>query len=168
MKKVKRRKTRETIKNSGRSRINWKVLILCLIITYAVGFIGSLFTTQNVKTDWYESIKPSITPPGWVIGLVWNILFFLIAISIYFSWIKGDKKKVFVVFGVNLVLNMLWSYFFFSMRSPLAAFGCIIAIWLSVLCIMSYTWKIDKRAFWLIVPYFLWVSFASILNYLSI
>ena len=77
-----------------KTKINWKVLIISLISVYAVAFIGSIFTTSAVKSAWYQSIKPAITPPNWVFPVVWNILFFLIALSLYFVWvsIKNIKK----------------------------------------------------------------------------
>ena len=84
-------------------KINWKVLIVSLVVVYLVAFVGSLFTSPVTDSEWYDSIKPSITPPGWVFPIVWNILFFLIALSLYFSWINAMesdvKKKIAVVFG---------------------------------------------------------------------
>ena len=149
--------------------INWKALIICLAVVYLVAFVGSIFTTSSVNSEWYNSTKPSITPPGWVFPIAWNILFFLIAISLYISWNKGKNKKIVAwIYGVNLVLNGLWSYLFFGLKNPLAGFLDIILIWFSILVMIFYSWKIDKKAAWLLVPYLLWVSFASILNYLAI
>jgi len=154
-----------------KKRLNWKVLVICLVVVYATAFIGSIFTSAAVNTEWYDSIRPSITPPNWVFPVVWNILFFLISISLYYAWTSANKKskqKVAIVFAINLILNASWSYFYFKMQNPLSAFYIIILIWFSILSMIYITYKINKTASYLLIPYFLWVSFASILNYLSI
>ncbi|MBU0958243.1 MAG: tryptophan-rich sensory protein, partial [Nanoarchaeota archaeon] len=142
-----------------------------LVVVYLVAFVGSLFTSGNTSGDWYESIRPSITPPNWVFPVVWNILFFLIGLSLYFAWVgskKSDKGKVAVVFSLNFVLNILWSVLYFGLKRVDLAFVEIIFLWFSILSMVIVCWKIDKRAGWLLIPYLLWVGFAGILNYLSI
>ena len=151
--------------------VSWKFLIVCLIIVYAVAFVGSLFTSNKVNSEWFNSIKPSITPPNYIFPIVWNILYFLIALSLYFSFMNGNKKervKVSWVFGVNLVLNLLWSLFYFGIQNVFLAFVDIILIWLTIIWMMFVTWRIDKKASYLLIPYFIWVSFASVLNWLSL
>ena len=151
--------------------INWKILISSLLIVYAVAFIGSIFTSQNTDSEWYQSIKPDITPPNWVFPIVWNILFFLIALSLYFAWINAknpQKKKIALVFGINFILNILWSVFYFGMQNPLIAFIEIIFVLISILSMIFTTYKINKTSSYLLIPYLLWVGFASVLNYLSI
>ena len=95
----------------------WKILIICFIIVYLVAFIGSIFTSSAVNSQWYSSIKPSITPPNYVFPIVWNILFFLIAFSLYLAWINSKNKKIKTkvawAFGVNFILNIFWSVFYF-------------------------------------------------------
>jgi len=155
-----------------KKKINWKILIITLIIVYAVAFIGSLFTSPATDTEWYNSIKPSITPPNWVFPIVWNILFFLIALSLYFAWInaknKNIKKKIALVFGINFFLNIFWSILYFGLKNPVASFIEIIFLWFSIIAMIYITYKVDKKAAWLLVPYLLWVGFAVILNFLSI
>ena len=154
-----------------KKRINWKILVFSFIFVYLAAFIGSMLTFQETKTAWYESIKPSITPPNWVFPVVWNILFFLIALSLYFSLIavknRNFKLKIKFVFGINLFLNVLWSLFYFSFKNPVFAFFDLIALWLTILAMIFITYKADKKASLLLFPYLLWVSFAGILNYLS-
>jgi len=150
---------------------NWKVLILSLVVVYLIAFIGSLFTSQNTSSDWYESIRPSITPPNWVFPVVWNVLFFLIAIALYFSWIGSDKKQkknIMFVYGINFFLNIFWSFLYFSLKNPRIAFFELIVLWLSIVSMIVVSYKIDKKAGYLLIPYLLWVSFAGILNWLSI
>jgi len=147
------------------------ILAICLIITYLVAFIGSLFTSQGVKSSWYQSIKPSITPPNWIFPIAWGILFFLMALSLYFAWINAknnDKRNIAIIFGINFVLNILWSFLYFYMKNPSMAFIDIILVWFSILSMILATWKINRTASLILIPYLLWVSFASILNYLSI
>lgn len=149
--------------------MRWKVLIFSFIIVILVALIGSIFTSSGVKSDWYLSIKPDITPPNYVFPIVWNILFFLIALSLYFTLIKSkDNKNIYFIFGVNFILNILWSFFFFFLQNPLAAFIDIILLWLSILSVIFATWRINKFSSYLLIPYLLWVSFAGILNYLAI
>ncbi|MFH1711586.1 MAG: TspO/MBR family protein [Nanoarchaeota archaeon] len=156
----------------GGNKIDWKVLIACIVILGFVGLTGSLFTQQSVGSEWYDSIKPSITPPDWVFPVVWNVLFFLIAVSLYFAFQASKsvekKKMTALVYGINFYLNLIWSMLFFGFRNPLAAFYQIGLLWISIAFMIIYTWKIDRKASLLLVPYFLWVSFACYLNYLMI
>lgn len=152
-------------------KIRWKVLIFSLLIIYSVAFLGSLFTSQNTNSEWYEEIRPSITPPNFVFPVVWNILFFLIGLSLYFVWIKSkkiDKKKIIYVFGINFFLNIFWSYLYFGIRNPLFAFFEIILLEISIGTMIFVSWRIDKKAAYMLIPYFIWVGFASVLNFLSI
>jgi len=149
-------------------KINWKVLIVSLVVVYSVAFLGTLFTSGNTQGEWYESIKPSITPPSWVFPIVWNILFLLIALSLYFAWIKNKKhKEIALVFGINFFLNILWSYFYFYLKNPFLAFIEIIILELSIVGMILITYKINKKSAYLLLPYLVWVGFATILNYLS-
>lgn len=152
-----------------KKKVNVKVLVLSLFIVYAVAFVGSLFTSPNTGIDWYESIKPSITPPNWVFLVVWNILFFLIALSLYFSWTsakKKEKSKVAWVFATNLILNILWSAIFFGLRKPTFAFVELLLLWISIILMISTTHKINKLSSYLLWPYLLWVTFAGVLNFM--
>ena len=150
-------------------KINYKVLITCILLVYAVVFVGSIFTSGNTGSQWYLENKPSITPPNYVFPIVWNILFFLIALSLYFAWIKTNKKqkkKVALVFGANLLLNVLWSFLFFTLQKPLLAFFDLLLLLATIVLMISTTYKIEKKSAWLLVPYLAWVAFAGVLNWL--
>ena len=150
-------------------KIRPKPLILSLVITYAVAFIGSLFTSPNTSTAWYNSIKPAITPPSIVFPIVWNILFLLIAISLYLVIIhskKKQKKEIYTLFVINFALNILWSVIFFGLKLPALAFIEIILLWVSILFLILKTKKINKTASYLLWPYLVWVTFATLLNIL--
>lgn len=155
---------------------NWIVLISSLILVYLIGFLGSLFVTANKENFWNIMWKPTITPPDFVFSIVWNILFLLIALSFYFAFMKLDKKKnkkskkqkkiLISVFALNLIFNFLWSFFFFGLKNPIWAYFDLVLIWLSIGIIFIETWKIQKLSAWLILPYWLWVTFAGILNWI--
>jgi len=153
-------------------KINWRVLITSFIIVFLVAGLGSVFTSQNTGSDWYNSIKPTITPPSIVFPIAWSILFFLIALSLYFCWINSNNKKekstVSIVFGVNFALNIIWSLLYFTMKNPKLAFFDIILLLASIASMLLLSWKINRTSFWLLTPYFIWVCFASVLNFLSI
>jgi tryptophan-rich sensory protein len=155
-------------KKENKKKINWPIFIGSFVIVHLFAFLGSSVT--NSDTAWYNSIKPEITPPGFVFGIVWTILFLMIWLSLYFACTNAkqkDKMKVRLLFLINLVLNFLWSYLFFGMQKPALAFAEIILVWISILSMVILLRKISKLASWLLVPYLLWVSFAIVLNYLA-
>ena len=154
-----------------KKRVNWKVLIVSFVIVFGLlAGVGTLVMQNGSSTAWYESIKPTITPPGYVFPIVWNILFVLIAFSLYFAWTsaknKSNRIKIAWAYGANFVFNILWSLFFFGMKNPLLGFIDIILVWFTIVVMFSVSSKISTKAEWLLLPYFLWVSFATILNYL--
>lgn len=151
-------------------KIRWLSLIISFVVVYLVALIGSFFTNLGVNSEWYLQNRPIITPPNIVFPIVWNILFFLIALSLYFSWIGAKdtkaKNKVALIFAINFIVNILWSAFFFGLRNPLIGFIDIILVWCSILVMILVLKKINITATWLLVPYWLWVTFAGILNLL--
>jgi translocator protein len=159
------------MKSRGESKVfSLKTFIICIIIVYVVAILGSLFTGASVHSLWYESYKPSITPPNYVFPIVWNILFFLIAISIYLAWTNAEKKKkniLTLLFGLNLAFNLLWSFAFFTMRGVGIALFDLILLLVTIILLIKYTWKINKASAYLLIPYLAWVIFAGILNYLT-
>jgi tryptophan-rich sensory protein len=147
----------------------WKFIIsvgVCLMS----GVIGSFFTTPSIPT-WYTSLtKPSFNPPNWLFAPVWTTLFILMGMAAFIIWQKGLKKKgvkkALVFFLVQLIFNVLWSFLFFKFHSPFWALLDIAVLWIFILLTTIKFFKISKIAGILLIPYFLWVSFASILNYL--
>lgn len=143
-------------------------LILSILICEFAGVIGSLFTASAIKT-WFVTLnKPFFNPPDYIFAPVWISLYALMGISLYFVWNKGintKKEKTAVkIFFMQLTLNALWSIFFFGLRSPVIAFIDIVLLWILILYTMVYFYKIEKVSCYLLVPYILWVSFASVLN----
>lgn len=145
-------------------------LMLCISITELTGAIGSIFTFPSIES-WYSTLtRPELSPPNWVFGPVWTTLFALMGIAVFLVWKKGlnrkDVRTALGVFAVQLVLNMMWSIIFFNLQSPFWAFMDLIVLWLAIVSTMILFYKISKPAFWLLVPYILWVSFAGYLNYM--
>lgn len=151
-------------------QIQWRTLAVFVLACLAAGFIGSFFTREGIQA-WYVFLKkPGIAPPDWVFGPVWTTLYVLMGISAYLAWEKGrdksETKAAMILFALQLVLNTVWSLLFFGMRNPFYAFIEIVFLWLAIAASIIAFYKISKKAALLMVPYILWVSFASLLNYL--
>lgn len=145
-------------------------LLLSLAMTFIAAAIGGIFTIPSI-TNWYPTLqKPAFTPPNWVFGPVWTTLYFLMAVSFYLVWAKKSKEKYFKgaaeIYFMQLVLNVLWSVVFFGFRNTLGGLLVIIPLWTSILVTIFKFYKVDKNAAYLLIPYILWVSIASSLNYL--
>ena len=142
-------------------------LVASIIIPFVAAGIGNLSTIPNIPT-WYATLeKPFFSPPNWVFGPVWTLLYLLMSLSLYLLWTqpsKKDKTKAFIVFGTQLVLNTLWSIVFFGLHSPIGGMIVILGLLAAIIITMRYFWRFSKTATYLLVPYLLWVSFATILN----
>lgn len=143
-------------------------LAVSIVICQLAGFIGSLFTRSSVST-WYTTLnKASFNPPNWAFSPVWITLFVLMAISLFFVWRKAPQdprtKSAISVFGLQLILNTLWSALFFGLKSPLAGLIDIILLWAAILLTIRRFYQISRVAGALLIPYILWVSFAVVLN----
>jgi benzodiazapine receptor len=144
-----------------------RILIFVLVCELA-GIVGSFFTTPSIP-GWYAGLdKPSFNPPNWVFAPVWTLLYALMGLSAYLIYEKGPKRKevrvALAVFAGQLVLNALWSIVFFGAHMILGAAVVIIILWGMILASIWLFSKISKAAAYLLIPYILWVSFATILN----
>ena len=143
------------------------ILIFVLVCELA-GFIGSVFTTPSIP-GWYAGLaKPPFNPPNWVFAPVWTILYAMMGLSAYLVYEKGAKRKevrkALAVFAVQLVLNALWSIVFFGAHMIFGAAVVIVLLWVLILESIVLFSRISKTAAYLLIPYILWVSFATILN----
>lgn len=150
-------------------KINFVKLVAAILISELAGIIGSVFTFPSIQT-WYATLsKPSFSPPNWVFGPVWTVLYFLMGISLYLVWQRGWKNKnvkiAVKIFAIQLILNSLWSILFFELHSPFYAFIEIILLWLAIVFTIYKFYRISKNAAYLLIPYLFWVSFAAFLNY---
>lgn len=144
----------------------WK-FIISVISAEAVGSLGVIFTSSNITT-WYMTVnKASFNPPNWLFGPAWTVLFFLMGWAFYLIWTNSAKEKssAYWAFAIQFILNILWSAIFFGTKLPAWAFLEIIILWLAILWTILEFHKINKTAAYLLIPYILWVAFASVLNY---
>ncbi len=144
-------------------------LIGAIIICQAAGGIGALAMGSSLS-GWYLTLnKPSYNPPGWVFGPVWVTLYTLMGIAAWLVWNKGlDNPTVrtgLVLFVVQLALNSAWTFLFFGLKMPLLAFVEIIILWFAILLTTIFFFRVSTAAGVLMMPYILWVSFASVLNF---
>ncbi len=141
-------------------------LIAAILIVQSAGIIGSFATFSAIPT-WYTGlVKPAFAPPNWVFGPVWLILYTLIGISLFLVWqSQKEKRTALTIFFVHLGLNALWSLLFFGLQNPFFAFLEILLLLATLLLVMWQFWRIGPLASYLLVPYFLWVSFAAVLNF---
>ena len=142
--------------------------IACLGICFGTGLLGGLITKSGMP-GWYDQLlKPMNFPPAWVFAPVWNILYLLMAVSLYFVWSSDGqktKKRALMAFAFQLVLNMTWSAVFFGLRSPAGGFLVILILIAAILCNISLFGRISRKSAMLLLPYLCWVGFASYLNY---
>jgi tryptophan-rich sensory protein len=143
-------------------------LVLFVVICQSAGLLGAFFTFKAIP-DWYATLeKPFFSPPNYLFGPVWTILYTLMGISSYLIFKKEFNKKAtreaLKIFFVQLLLNSAWSVIFFGFRNPGLAFIEILVLWCLILMTILKFRKISKAASYLLIPYFLWVTFASILN----
>lgn len=140
---------------------NLSKFILSIGICLGAGILGSFFTFSAIP-EWYSTLnKPFFSPPNWIFGPVWTILYIVMGISLYLVW---RKKKVPNVFWIQLILNAAWSIIFFGLKNPSLALIDIAALWVAIVLTIKAFYKINKLASYLLYPYLIWVSFASILN----
>ena len=143
-------------------------LILFIVICLGAAAVGGIVTGSEIE-GWYRTLeKPSWQPPNWVFGPVWTTLYLMMAVASWLIWKPaGLKAAAFPLglFGVQLVLNVGWSWIFFGLHRPGWALIELVVLWLAILLT---TWAFFRRSWvagWLMVPYLAWVSFAGVLNF---
>jgi benzodiazapine receptor len=143
-------------------------LAVSIILCQLAGFLGSFFTIPAIPT-WYQTLnKPSFASPDWIFSPVWIGLFILMGISLFYVWQRPghpQSKKALVFFFIQLIPNVLWAAAFFGLKSPLLGLMDIVLLWFAILFTILYFSKVSKFAGVLFIPYLLWVSFASPLNF---
>ena len=143
----------------------WIGLVVWLVVSLAAGWVGSQFAPG----DWYASLsKPSWNPPSAVFGPVWTVLYILMGIAAWLVWKEqgfGGARLALGIYIFQLILNGLWSYLFFGLNNPFAAFVEILVLWLFILATLILFWRVKPLAGALLLPYLGWVGFASVLNF---
>lgn len=143
--------------------------LISIVVCEMVGIAGSIFTRLSIAS-WYAGLhKPAFTPPGWLFGPVWTMLYLLIGIAAYVVWKQGlvnwQVRHALFLFVVQLVLNFFWSILFFGLHSIIAGLIGIVLLWFAILFTLYSFFRLSPAAGVLLVPYFFWVSFAMVLNY---
>lgn len=150
-------------------RINIFRLLVSISLSMTAGILGSFFTVASIPT-WYAFLnKPFFSPPNFVFGPVWTILYTLIGISFYRIWMKENrnktkKKNAFILFFIHLLFNTTWSIVFFGFQQIFWGLLNILILWALIVAVIMTFYKIDKKASLILIPYLLWVTFATILN----
>ena len=139
-----------------------------ILLFVFIAFLPALSAVAVKTGGWYELLnKPAWNPPSYLFGPVWTVLYFLIGLAGYFAWTRGrreERRAAFTVYGAQLFLNALWSPVFFGLHRPDGALIVLILLWFMILiCIGTFSQR-SRLAAWLLLPYFLWVSFAGALN----
>jgi len=141
--------------------------LLSLIIPLAVGGISGFFTVSAIP-GWYQTIqKPSWNPPNWVFGPVWTTLYVLMGIAMYLIWTQPrteQRQRALYLNAAQLILNFFWSLIFFNLHAIGSALIEIIILWVVIVQTMFAYDRVYKPAAWLLLPYIVWVTFATILN----
>lgn len=145
------------------------LLIGCIVLANLAGFIGSFFTETGAGS-WYADVlvKPWFVPPNWVFPIAWTTIFILMGIAFYLVVMEGterpDVRVAGVLFFCQLILNILWSYAFFTLQSPFFGLIEILILWVFILAVTGSFYRINRVAGFLFLPYLAWVSFATILT----
>lgn len=141
-------------------KINWKRLIVIIIITFVVGSFFSFFTMNNMDT--FKELEKPINVPGILFPIVWSILYLLMSISLYI--VIDKNRNSLIIYSIQLIINSLWTLIFFGFGAYLLAFICIILLLIAIVIMIAKFYNIDKKAAYLNIPYLLWVLFAAYLN----
>ena len=143
----------------------WWMLAGFLVVTFGVATVGGIATSGSVRS-WYPTLtKPAWNPPGWVFGPVWTALYAMMAVAAWLVWRQAGWGGALALFGMQLALNAAWSPLFFGLHRIDLALGDIVLMWAAIVATMVAFWKVTPAAGWLFVPYLLWVTFATALNF---
>ena len=144
----------------------WKSFIISILIPLCVGFLSS-FLSKDAYSSFETLQKPFLSPPEWLFPLVWSILYILMGIASYLIYISEDqnKNKALLIYIIQLFFNFLWSILFFNYNLYFISFIWIIILWVLIIYTIILFYPINKYASYLLIPYLLWVTFASYLNY---
>jgi len=139
-------------------------LFIILVITFTASIIGG-FTTALFKEPWYSQIiLPSFNPPSWVFGPVWTTLYVLMSLAAWSLWMKNFNKKQLNLYFVHIFFNSIWSVIFFGFHLIGLALLNLVIILAFIILLMKIYFTVNKLSFYLFLPYFVWTSYALILN----
>lgn len=144
-------------------KIDYKKLLIFIFGTYLIGGLFSFFI--DMPSMYQELNKPFLSPPGYVFPIVWTVLYTLMGVSLYLiSEESGDKKKSYIIYIVQLILNSLWTLFYFGLDMKLFSFFLLVGLIISVIIMILEFRKLNKTSAYLQIPYLIWLIFAGYLN----
>lgn len=138
-----------------------------LVITFVAAAIGGA-ASVNAGSFYTQLVLPEWAPPSWVFGPVWTVLYVAMGIAAWLIWrVDGFRaaRRALTLFLAQLALNALWSWLFFGWHRGALAFADMLLLWVLIIATLIAFWRVRALAGWVLVPYLLWVSFASVLNY---
>ncbi|HEY3705191.1 MAG TPA: TspO/MBR family protein [Terracidiphilus sp.] len=142
-------------------------LVFLILLCQGAGFMGARFTAPEIPA-WYRTLrKPSFNPPSWIFGPVWTLLYLLMGIAAWrITQTPGSalRSAALGVFGLQLALNLLWSWIFFRRHALAAALGEVLVLWIAIAATTFLFARVDSPAAWLLAPYLAWTAFAALLN----
>ena len=142
--------------------------IITFIIWVGVCFIPAVIGSRFMPGDWYASLaKPGWTPPGYLFGPVWTLLYASMGIAAWLLWKRvglSGAKFAYILFFSQLIFNSMWSWLFFGLHKPGLAFIELCFLWILILATLIAFWRLYLPSGILLVPYLAWVSFAAALN----
>lgn len=146
---------------------NGKHLAVAMAIPLAVGGASALATREGMAR--YAALnRPPLSPPGWLFPVVWTVLFLLMGASSYKVWASGGPeqaiRRALVLYGVQLAVNFLWPFFFFSLGAYGLAFAWLALLWVLIVATMAAFRRLSSPASWMLAPYLAWMTFAGYLN----
>lgn len=146
----------------------WRPYIISALIAMAVGGLSALLSMDGMEAYSTSVVKPPLTPPGWIFGAVWSVLYALMGISAAKIWLSGNsetKGKGLNLYVAQLIVNFFWSLIFFNAQAYGFALVWLLLLWVLVLLMILQFAKVDKKAAYLQIPYLIWLTFAVYLNF---
>lgn len=149
-----------------RHKINWISLVIIILITEIIGVAGSLFS-GNASQRYESFLLPAFSPPSWIFGIIWPILYLLMGISVYIIYNilqTNQSKRAIYFYWVQLILNFTWPIMFFRFNAIIVSVFIILLLDIIVFITIVLFYKINKIAGYLLIPYIIWLLFATYLN----
>ena len=147
-------------------KIDWYLLLKIVLVTELIGILSGLFA-GNTGQLYASFIKPPLSPPGWLFGVVWPVLYLLMGIAAYLIYLapqSQDRQQAITLYWVQLFVNFLWPIVFFRFEGYWLSVAVILLLVILVAMTTLQFWKINKTAGYLMLPYLLWLLFATYLN----
>lgn len=150
---------------SANQKSIWKPCLVWVVICLAISAIAGWVTGHNIESWYIHLVKPAYNPPSWVFAPVWTVLYIMIGISGGLLWRERQLSPLtWWCYIVQLVFNFAWSFIFFGAHAIGWALADIIVLWLMILTTLILAYQHKPVVSWMLLPYWLWVSFAAILN----